>query len=156
MPGSFGGVIPRAVEGYATEQSCRDGSVQRENCGFIAPGQSAFTIAGIYAIGAGNSLTTPLAQVPVGKVLLITDIYLWYDTAVQQHVKLTAGTASGSALPIFASVPKGDTAPIELPGIETQPAVLPGQTLWFVIDTCTAATNVYLTISGIEQNFGIG
>ena len=146
-----GGFTPRHVEGYAVESSVRDASVTRESAGFFAPGQSAKTLCGRYAIANGASLTAQLHKVPTGKVFLVSDIQVSYDTAVQYDVQLQSGSIA-----IFRQVLKGDTAPCEMPGMETQPAVLQGQTLQLVLPAVTGATNVDFVISGFEQAIGVG
>ena len=156
MSTQVGGVVPRLIEGYAVESSVRDNSVQRENAGWYAPGQSAETVVGLYNVAAAGSLSVPLLNVPAGKVFIITDVWISADTATAQKMQLVAGPSAAAGIPIMRGVLKGDTAPIELPGIESQPAVLPGQTLFLVSDAVAAVTNFMVTISGVQQAIGVG
>lgn len=151
-----GGAFPRNVDGTAVESAVRDGSVQRENAGWYAPGQSAGTVCAEYSVGAGASLSVPLLSVPTGKVFLISDAWITYNTTAVQKIQLIAGPSVGAGVPIMRGIIKGDTAPAEMPGIESQPAVLPGQTLWLTSDTCVAATVFDVTISGFQQAMGVG
>ncbi len=147
-----GGFNPRQIQGVAQEAGIRDGSIQRETAGFVAPGQSALTLTGSYTLSTTGVTTIPLHSVPAGKIFCITDIALAYNTASQYDMQLQSGS-----IPIFRQVVKGDTAPLEMPGIETPPVVLGGQTLNLVLPSNASTSTIYdFVISGFQQDIGIG
>ncbi len=155
----WGGVNNRPATNEAVESLVRDSSVQRENAGFYAPGQSALNLCGRYVLSTSGPNNIPLHTVPAGKILCLTDLWITYDTATQYDVQLVASPSAvnvTNAIPIFRGVLKGDTAPCEMPGLETQGPILPGTTLWLMFPQAGAATNLDFTISGFEQAFGVG
>lgn len=151
MTYNTGGFGPRNLLGYSTEAVPRDGTVQRSQAGFVAPGQSARTLTGRYALSQTGTVTVPLLSVPGTKLFLITDISVTWDTAQVAEVTLQAGGIS-----LWRVIVKGDTAPCQFPGIETQVPVMPGQTLSLVFGQVGAATNADFVVSGVQQNVGVG
>lgn len=122
------------------------GSVQRVNAGYVAPGQSTKTYAGKTALSIGGTTTVTLETVTAGKTFIITDIYLSHDTSAQLDCRLQA-----AGVDIFRAVVKGDTAPLQMAGMETQPVATSGQSVTLLLPQVAGATNAYYFISGIEQ-----
>jgi len=134
---------------YVLPNTPADGTVQRENCGFIAPGQSALNW-NIDNVSIASAVNIALCTVPVGKTLLLTDIYMSHDSTVAIRFALTA-----NGVTLWSSPVKGDTAPTEYPGIETQIVVPQGQTLILTMGS-NASTHGFVNISAIQQAIGIG
>jgi hypothetical protein len=122
------------------------GSVQKGTAGAAAPDQ---TLKQFHAADGGLSIasgaTAALYTVTAGKTFYVTDIQITANTATQFEAKLqAAGTTQ------WNSNVKGDTAPIDLPGIETQPQFAGGQAVTLVFPA-TSATNAWYYIAGYEQ-----
>lgn len=122
------------------------GAVFRSNAGGPAPGQSNKTYTGKQATSATVATTITLETVAAGKTLYITDIYVSYDDAAPHDTRLQAG-----GVDIFRCVPKGDTAPIQMPGIETQPSASAGQVVTILLPIIVGAPNFYFYVAGVEQ-----
>lgn len=118
--------------------------VGRINAGYVAIGQSAKVFTGTQAL-AGGPITIPLITVAAGKIFFITDIYVGSNTATVFPVTINA-----AGVAIFNGFSKGDTGPIVLPGIETQPQASAGQVVNLVLGAAAATTAAYM-ITGIEQ-----
>jgi hypothetical protein len=131
-----------------------DGSVQRENAGFFAPGQAPIKM-NLDKILMTVSLTIPLLTTPANKSFTITDLYLSHDAATPLRIALLVGTTPGNAVPIFSGPVKGDTAPIQGVGQETQFDVPAGCTLYLTW-AASAGTNLYANIAGCQQAIGAG
>ncbi len=115
----------------------------RVNAGGAAAGQSLKTYVGTQSVAAGATIT--LETVTPGKTFYITDIYVGSNTGTVFPVTIQAG-----ATPIFQGFCKGDTGPISLMGIETQPTAPSGSVVQLVLGTAVATTCAFL-ISGYEQ-----
>lgn len=123
------------------------GAVFRTSAGYTAPGQTAKTFIGKQALSAGGTTTINLYTVAAGKTFLITDIYLSADSAQQlSDVQIQAG-----GVPIFRAPVKGDTGPVQMPGIETQPTASSGQLVTLVWPAQGTPPNAFWMICGIEQ-----
>lgn len=133
---------------YGTANFPVDGSVQRENAGYLAPGQTKLAISGKGSIASG--LTFALPTPPAGKHWLITDIFLTHDSTVALEFQIQQGGISILDLPI-----KGDTAPFYAPNVETQ-FTIDALNAAQVVIASNAATNAYWWISGIVQDIGNG
>jgi len=123
-----------------------DGTVQRENAGFIGPGQTKVAVnLDKLSINAA-AILVPLLTVPAGKSFQITDLWISHDgtSAVRMGLQIGVGT---NAVTIFSFPIKGDTAPLQLPGIETQEDVPAGSTLYF-FPALLASANVYVGVNG--------
>ena len=83
--------------------------------------------------------------VTAGKTFYITDIYVGSNTGTVFQVTINSG-----ATPIFNGFCKGDTGPIGLMGIETQPSAASGSVVQLVLGTAAATTAAYM-INGYEQ-----
>jgi len=115
----------------------------RVNAGGAAAGQSLKTYVGTQSVTAAITLT--LETVTVGKTFYITDIYVGSNTATVFQVTVSAGPTA-----IFQGFCKGDTGPISLMGIETQPSASTG-TVVTVAFGLAAATTAAFMINGYEQ-----
>jgi len=115
----------------------------RVNAGGAAAGQSLKTYVGTQSVAAAITLT--LETVTAGKTFYITDIYVGSNTATVFQVTVSAGPTA-----IFQGFCKGDTGPISLMGIETQPSASTG-TVVTVAFTLAASTTAAFMISGYEQ-----
>lgn len=119
------------------------GATLRTNAGGPAPGQSNKTYVGNPSVATGA--TVVLETVATGKTLYITDIYVGSNTATPFLVQIqAAGTM------IFYGYCKGDTGPISMPGIETQPSAASATSVQVIFGTA-AATSAAFLISGVEQ-----
>ena len=81
-----------------------------------------------------------------GKTFYITDIFLSHDSAA---VVDTSIQAAGTR--IFNAPVKGDTAPCQMPNLETQPQATAGQAVTVNYPVVAGAPNAYGFISGYEQ-----
>lgn len=120
-----------------------DGSTFRMNAGSTAPGQSLKSFTGTISIASGA--TVALETVATGKTLFITDIYISGNTATQFSANVQANAAN-----IVCCFVKGDTGPVQLTGIESQPSAGSGTAVQIVFGTAAATTACWL-ISGFEQ-----
>lgn len=121
-----------------------------------APGQTLFQTTGSASIAAsgtpaltfsGSASSAGALVPPSGKTIYITDIYVGANTATAFTVAI-----SFNGTTIFSGFCKGDTGPIEFPGIETQPQAAGDGTHSLVL-TCgvTAATTAAWYIAGYVE-----
>ncbi len=123
------------------------GPTLRTNAGFTAPGQTLKNYTGKQALSASLTTTITLETVTTGKIYIITDIYMTTDTAtLVPDVQIQA-----AGIPIFRGVIKGDTAPISLPGMESQPNASSAQLVQIVVPAVVGPPNFYFFIGGFEQ-----
>lgn len=115
----------------------------RVNAGAGGPGQSLKSYVGTQSVATGATIT--LETVTTGKSFFITDIYVGSNSATVFQVTINAG-----ATPIFQGFCKGDTGPISLMGIETQPSAGSGVVVQLVFGVAVATTAAFM-ISGYEQ-----
>lgn len=123
--------------------------VVKQTAGGPAPGQSAKTFTGELNLPAGaGTPTQALETVTTGKTLYVTDLSFTADTAQIFRVRLQA-----NGVDIFRGMCKGDTGPIEFPGIETQPQAASGAVVQCVFVTLAGflVTNVEYFVGGFEQ-----
>jgi hypothetical protein len=125
-----------------------DGCVQRENAGFLAPGQTKVTVSGKVSIASGA--TVPLPTPPQGKIWLLTEILWTHDSTVALEYKLQTGGVTILDWPV-----KGDTSPFITQGIETQFDIPQGNTPQLVMAS-NASTNGYFVMAGVQQDIGNG
>lgn len=115
----------------------------RTSAGGASVGQTLQQFTGNPSVATGATVT--LFTVPAGKTFYITDIYIGSNTATVFSVQIqSAGT------PIFYGFCKGDTGPVDIPGIETQPQAPAGTLVQLVMGTAAATTSAYF-ISGFVQ-----
>lgn len=122
------------------------GAIFRTNAGGPAPGQSNKSYTGKQATSASVATTITLETVATGKTLYITDIYFSYDDTAQHDTRLQAG-----GVDIFRCVVKGDTAPVEMAGMQTEPSASAGQAVTILLPIIAGAPNFYFYVAGIEQ-----
>lgn len=152
LPGqsvAFGRVSPGVIgspAGQASSTTPAQGSVQRVNAGAAAAGQTLKAFTGKVSLSTTVTTATPLENVTAGKTFYVTDLYLSIDTNTPSDVRLQAAGSD-----IFRCVVKGDTAPIQMPGIETQPNASSGQAVQILWPVMPAASNGYFYVAGFEQ-----
>ncbi len=115
----------------------------RVNAGGPTLGQSLKTYVGTQSLAAATPIT--LETVTAGKTFYVTDIYVGANSATPFAVTINAGATA-----IFQGFCKGDTGPVALMGIETQPAAGTGAVVQLVLGTAAATTAAYM-IAGYEQ-----
>jgi ABC-type taurine transport system substrate-binding protein len=120
--------------------------VMKTNAGSVAPGQSLKTFVGKVALSATVPVTVTLETVTAGKTLFITDIFLSHDTTAVIDTRIQA-----NGVDIFRACVKGDTAPVQLSGIESQPSAAAGQVVTILYPITASPPNAYLNVYGFEQ-----
>ena len=137
---------------------------QPQTAGGPAQGQSVFFFSGFANLNAANAVVflrqanstqttpqTPAGSVASGKTFYITDLYVSGNSSSQFQVQIQADAAgNGVFTDIFDGYAKGDTGPIQLIGIETQPSASAGSQVRFIFAQ-TATTIASYFISGFEQ-----
>ncbi len=130
----------------------RSGAV-KSTAGAAGDGQTVRQWTGKVALSTTVNLTVhfPVTgsadyTVPVGSTFYVTDIYTSGNSANQFDTQIMDG-----ANPSFYGITKGDTAPIQLVGLETQPQIAGGDVMTLVFGPAVSATNAYYFISGFEQ-----
>jgi hypothetical protein len=126
-----------------------DGCVQRENAGFLAPGQTKLTVSGKVPLTASTQ-TIPLPTPPPGKIWLLTEVLWSHDDITALEFKLQSGGIDVLRWPV-----KGDTAPFILQAIETQ-VDFPAGNVPQLILPADNGKNAYFLIAGVIQNIGNG
>ena len=119
--------------------------VLRQNAGFSAPGQSIKNYTGSVATSASLSVIVPLETVTAGKTYVITDIYISSNTSTQFEARVQA-----NGVDIFRGWCKGDTAPIALAGLESQPNASASQAVTLLIPPIAGAPFVSFFFGGFE------
>jgi hypothetical protein len=125
-----------------------DGSVNptiKMSAGGAGGGQTLVQFTGNPSLSGSVPTTVALYTVPAGKTLFITDIYVGASTNLVFLAQIQAAGVS-----IFFGYCKGDTGPIEIPGIETQPQGGPGTAVTLVMGIAAGTTAAYF-ISGFVQ-----
>ena len=120
--------------------------VQRMNAGFSAPGQTIKNYTGSVATSASAATTVPLETVTTGKIYVITDIYISANSSNQFEARIQANGTD-----IFRGWCKGDTSPINLAGLESQPNASAGQTVTILLPSVAGAPLISFFIGGFEQ-----
>lgn len=132
---AVGGVPPAQVVAITDG----DGSLTptlRASAGGAAIGQTLQQFTGNPALSTTLTTTVSLFTVPAGKTFYVTDIYVSSNSSIAFLAQIqAAGTA------IFFGYCKGDTGPIELPGIETQPQAAAGQAVTLVLGAVTGGSS---------------
>ncbi len=118
----------------------------KTNAGAVATGQSLKTFTGKVALSASVPTTVTLETVTPGKTLYVTDIYLAADNNTAIDTRLQA-----NGVDIFRAPPKGDTAPVQMAGIESQPNAAAGQLVTILYPATAGPPNAYFNVSGFEQ-----
>lgn len=145
--------MSRPTDVYSLESCPKDYTVQRGNAGYASPGQTVVKY-NLDQVDMTTGRTVPLLVVPAGKIFFVTDLSIDHDGNTAVRIALSIGGPGATNLVTIFSVPtKGDTAPTNLAGIETQWDVPQGSTL-YVTWAATAGVNFYLNMSGIQQGIG--
>jgi len=118
----------------------------RQNAGFSAPGQSIKNYTGNVATSASVNTVVTLETVTTGKLYVITDIVVSANNTVVFLFRIQA-----SNVDIFTAFIKGDTAPLSIVGLESQPNASAGQTVTLLIPPITGAPTLAFYIGGFEQ-----
>lgn len=143
----------RGVEGLAMESSPRDYTATRENAGWMTPGQTKYSF-NLDQVDMTTSRNVPLCTPPAGKAYFISDVYFSHDGSTAVRVALYLADAAGNnPVTIYSAPCKGDTAPIQQAGQETQIDVPAGVTLWLTW-AATNGVNLYANLQGFQQNLG--
>lgn len=139
---AVGGIPPAQVVAITDG----DGSLTptlRASAGGAAIGQTLQQFTGNPSINTGA--TVALFTVPAGKTFYVTDIYVGSNSGLAFSVQIQA-----AGTPIFNGFAKGDTGPIDMPGIETQPQAAGGTAVTLVMGTAGSTTAAYY-IAGFIQ-----
>ncbi len=148
------GIIPYGATGYPLATNS-DGSLTiqpvtaatfRVNAGSAAIGQTLKIFTYKVALSASATTTQTLETVTAGKTFYITDIFLSHDSAAVIDVRIQA-----AGVDIFRAPPKGDTAPVQMAGIESQPSATAGQLVTVLYPITASPPNAYGVICGFEQ-----
>ena len=118
----------------------------KTNAGFSAPGQTIKNYTGSITSSASVATTVPLETVTAGKTYVLTDIYISSNTATQFEARIQA-----NGVDIFRGWCKGDTSPISLAGIESQPNASSGQVVTLLIPVIAGSPQVSFFLGGLEQ-----
>lgn len=120
-------------------------SVQRVSAGFMAPGQTAKQYVGKQATSTSATTTVTLETVTTGKTFYITDIYFTSDQNTLLDTRIQA-----AGVDIFRCAVR-DLAPVDMPGMETQPFANSGQSVTVLLPQTGSVQNVWFNIFGFEQ-----
>ena len=126
-----------------TDQSGSLTPTLRVSAGAASFGQSLKQYSGSLSIVTGG--TVVLQTTTTGKTFYVTDMMVYSNTAAVFAVTLNA-----AATPIFNAFCKGDTGPIQVCGLETQPSASSGVATSIVFGTAAGTTCSY-NIFGYEQ-----
>src|SRR5579859_2998060 len=123
------------------------GVTAKSTAGSAAPDQTLQTFSSSGGVSVNTGATVALFTVPAGKTFFMTDIVVMGNaaTATQFLVQVKQGTTV-----IFEGFCKTDTAPVEAPGLETQPSAPSGTAVSLVLGTGASTTATYF-ISGYVQ-----
>lgn len=119
--------------------------VLRQNAGFSAPGQSIKNYTGSVSTSASTPTIVPLETVTAGKTYVVTDIYISSNTSTQFEARIQA-----NGVDIFRGWCKGDTSPIALAGIESQPNASSGQAVTLLLPSVAGGPLVSFFLGGFE------
>ena len=120
--------------------------VVKVNAGSVAPGQTLKTFVGKIALSATVPTTVTLETVTAGKTFYLTDVYLSHDSAAVIDTRVQANGVDIMRAPI-----KGDTAPLQMTGIESQPSAASGQLVTILYPITAGPPNAFFNVYGFEQ-----
>ena len=123
-------------------------TTSKSTAGPPTDGQVGITLVG-QAVNPAGSITNVDSGSPYTPTyrFFITDINVTSNSGTQFEVQILSGGTI-----IYRGFCKGDTGPIQLLGIETQPTGAPGQAI--TLTMTVASTTVDWFIAGFEQNAG--
>lgn len=138
-----------------------DGSVQRANAGYAAPGQSVlgYNIDQV-SVDAG-AVVIPLYSPAPGEIFFVTDINLSHSlTAGLVRFALVVGTGVvggvvTNGVTVWSSPCRGANDAIQLAGLESQPSCAAGLTMYLVASQLATA-KIYGNLGGVAQGAGVG
>jgi hypothetical protein len=117
----------------------------RVTAGGAAPGQTVKQFAAKVALQVATPTTATLYTVTTGKTFLLTDLYIGHDTAAVIDVQIQA-----AGVTILRACVKGDTAPLEMAGLDTGPLATTGQALTILWPGTAGPPNAYYYVAGVE------
>jgi len=118
----------------------------RVSAGAAGVGQSLKQYSGTQALSTTAATPITLETVTAGKTFYITDIAVYSNTGVVFPVTLNAGATA-----VYNAFCKGDTGPIQIAGMETQPSATGGTVVQLVLGLAATATIAAYNIYGYEQ-----
>ncbi|GAC1373742.1 MAG: hypothetical protein NVSMB4_00650 [Acidimicrobiales bacterium] len=118
-------------------------STLKSTAGGPGIGQSLKNFSGTVNIATGA--TVALETVTPGKTFYITDITIYANTGVVFTVAINA-----AGVAVFSAFCKGDTGPVQVAGIESQPSASSTQAVTLVLGAAASTTAAY-NICGFEQ-----
>ncbi len=118
----------------------------RVSAGAASFGQSLKQYSGTQALSTTAATTITLETVPAGKTFYVTDIAVYSNTGVVFPVTLNAGATA-----VYNAFCKGDTGPIQIAGMETQPSATGGTVVQLVLGLAATATIAAYNVYGYEQ-----
>jgi hypothetical protein len=121
------------------------GSIGKSTAGAGAPDQTLKNFNSTNGISIATGATVTLYTVTAAKTFFLTDISIYSNSATAFLVQVKQG-----ATVIWEGYCKGDTGPIQVTGIETQPSAPAGSALTLVFATAAATTAAYV-LAGFEQ-----
>jgi len=138
---------PATVGQSQTPTSVSLGAVTaRTNAGFSAPGQTIKNYTGSVQASPSVATTVPLETVTAGKTYVLTDIYISSNTSTQFEARIQA-----NGVDVFRGWCKGDTSPISLAGIESQPNGSSGQVITLLLPAVAGSPFISFFLGGLEQ-----
>ena len=128
-----------------------DASVQRNNCGFLAPGQTKLSVCvDNVSTPTGTIYYIPLPIPQAGKIWIFTDMNFTHNQSTGQRFAIAIGGVS-----TLATQCHGSTAPDILGSQETQPDC-PGGLQPSIQILGVSGMNSWVNLAGIQQNSGNG
>ena len=118
----------------------------RVSAGAAGVGQSLKQYSGTQALSTTVATTITLETVTVGKTFYITDLAVYSNTGSFFPVTINAGATA-----VFNGFAKGDTGPIQIAGMETQPSATGGTVVTLVLGLAATATTAAYNVYGYEQ-----
>jgi hypothetical protein len=118
----------------------------RASAGAAAYGQTLYQPTGNPTLSTTAATTVALFTVPAGQTFYLTDLYVGSSSASPFLV-----TVAANGTPIFYGYCKGDTGPIDLAGLETQPQAPGGSQVSIVLGQVAAATTGAYYLGGFSQ-----
>jgi hypothetical protein len=118
----------------------------RASAGAAAYGQTLWQEIGNPALSTSAATAANLFTVPAGQTFYLTDLYVGSNSSSPFLVQVQA-----AGTPIFYGYCKGDTGPLDLPGLETQPQAAAGQQVSIVLGQVAAATTAAYYLGGFSQ-----
>lgn len=129
---------------YSLEVWPHQAAVFRVSAGSAAAGQTIKNFSSSGGLSINTGATPTVYTVTTGKTLFITDVYFSTDSATPLLVQVKAGAT------VILEGYMSTTAPLQIPGVESQKSVGSGVVLSLVFPT-VAGKNAAWSIDGFEQ-----